>query len=142
MFIPPSMMEGSKPEYRPEPFASATPLVSVESIVESFATIFDSPDIIGSQVSSGHGGTTWPIKTFNVKLESTGEIIFMLATAFFGLWWCLAYTDFRRGLLIAPLPLWGVFYYLRALIRKISPDWHDNIRLDVDQLFHRSRQQF
>ncbi len=136
MSILPSMMESSRPEYRPEPFTSVKPLFSAESFISFFTSIFDSPDAIESQVSGGHGGTSWPIKTFNVKLESTGEIIFMLATAFFCLWWCLAHTDFRRGLFIAPLPLWAIFHYLRSLARKISPDWHDKIRLDVDQLFH------
>lgn len=136
MFIPPSQMEGSKPEYRPEPFAPTLPSVSAESLVSSITTILDSLDSVESQVSGGQGGTAWAVKTFNVRLESTGEIIFMLAAAVFGLWWCLAYTDFRRGLLVAPLPVWGVFHYLRALIRKVSPDWHDSVRLDIDQLFH------
>ena len=135
MFIPPSVMEGSKPEYRPEPFAPAIPSISAESLISSFTTIFDSLDIVESQVSSGQGGTTWPVKSFHVKIESAGEIVFMLAASAFALWWCLAYTDFRRGLFVAPLPLWGVFYYLRALTRKISSDWHDSVRLDMDQLF-------
>ncbi len=135
MFIPPSVMEGLKPEYRPEPFAPALPSVSAESLVSSITTILDSLDSVESHVVGGQGDTIWPIKTFNAKFESTGETILMLALAVFGVWWCLAYTDFRRGLFLAPLFLWTAVHHFQSLIRKISPDWHDCIRLDADQLF-------
>ena len=81
MFIPPSMMEGSKPEYRPEPFAPALPSISAEALASSFTTILDSLDSVESQVLGGQRGTIWPVKTFDAKLESTGEMIIMLAGA-------------------------------------------------------------
>lgn len=136
MFIPPSVMEGSKPEYRPEPFAPAIPAISVEALASSFTTILDSLDSVESQVLGGQSGTIWPVKTFEAKLESIGEIIFMVAGGVFGLWWCLAYIDLRPGLFLTPLFLWTIVHYLRSLARKISPDKNDSIRLDTDQLYH------
>jgi hypothetical protein len=105
MFIPPSMLEGSKPEYRPEPFTSARPLISVES----FTSIFDTTKTIESQVPGGREALVWSIREFRVKPESRFEVIGGLVFAAFGLLAIIGslnggnVSEIRRGLFAWPI---------------------------------------
>lgn len=140
MFIPPSVMEGSKPEYRPEPFASAQPTLTVESLISSFATMGDSTGTIESQVSGGQGRLTWSVRKIRADTES--KVVILLSLIMWSL--CLLamvsllqsqqVVDIRRGLFYTPLVLWLLVISLKELYYWKFPERRDSILLDTDRL--------
>ena len=140
MFIPPSMMEGSKPEYRPEPFAPALPSISAEALVASFTSIRDSTGTVESQVSGGQGRLIWPVKRIRGVTESI--VVILLSLIMWSL--CLLgmvsllqshqVVDIRRGLFYTPLNLWLLGISLTELYYWKFPERRNIILLDTDRL--------